>query len=260
MRPTISEFSYGFALTRELLQSPGMEVMAAPVFPTLAAEGRAGGGWDVKLDRPGVPLFLQFKLCDRMVSSHCREARDANFSVPCYRMYIRSSRVSRQHAMLLELERGGQEVYYSAPRFHQTKELNDAFAQSHVRARSVWIRPSEIGPLDDECEHHVSFGPQDGSFVVLSEPKYIEGGRSFVDVAKGLERLLRERVELRRDNLDRLVTLMEKVVVVPEDDRRAYRATGVGREDARMASALEHISYLASVFLGSQLFVVQGKS
>src|SRR6186713_1069927 len=103
MRPSISEFSYGFAITSELVRAPG-GVTAAPVFPSLVVEGRSGG-WDVRLDRPGVPLFLQFKLCDCMTRRTCREARTAGFSVPCYRMHLRSARVSRQHEMLLDLER-----------------------------------------------------------------------------------------------------------------------------------------------------------
>src|SRR5687767_9944038 len=98
MRPTISEFSYGFAITSELVHIGG-GVTAAPVFPSLIAEGQQGGGWDVRLDRPGVPLFLQFKLCDSMTRGTCREAQVAGFNVPCYRMHLRSARVSEQHAM-----------------------------------------------------------------------------------------------------------------------------------------------------------------
>ena len=57
----------------------------------------------MRLDRPGVPLFLQFKLCDQMTRRTCREARQAGFNVPCYRMCLRSARSSRQHEMLLVL-------------------------------------------------------------------------------------------------------------------------------------------------------------
>ena len=210
---------------------------------------------------PASQLFLQFKLCDRMISSHCREARDAGFSVPCYRMYLRTSRMSRQHEMLMALEHSDQEVYYCAPRFHKVEELNDAFARNDIRARSVWRRPSEIGTLDDDAEHHVSFGPQGGSLLVLSEPRYTEGGRGFGDLAKDFRRLLRERghVELKRDSLERLAAVVEKIVKAPEDGWSAYRATRDEREGVGGASALQRISYLASVFLGGQLFVVQGK-
>ena len=39
MRPSISEFSYGFAITSEFVQAP-RAVTAAPVFPSLRAEGQ----------------------------------------------------------------------------------------------------------------------------------------------------------------------------------------------------------------------------
>jgi hypothetical protein len=59
--PDISEFSYGFALTRELINIADPPLSAAPVFPSLMAEGRKGRGYDVNLKAPGFPLFIQFK-------------------------------------------------------------------------------------------------------------------------------------------------------------------------------------------------------
>jgi len=47
MTPDISEFSYGFALTHELIALAGEPLRAAPIFPSLIEEGRAGGGYDV---------------------------------------------------------------------------------------------------------------------------------------------------------------------------------------------------------------------
>jgi len=63
MDPGISEFSYGFALTRELVSRLGLAAWGAPEFPTQNEEGKSGG-YDVKL--PGlVPIFIQFKVSDR---------------------------------------------------------------------------------------------------------------------------------------------------------------------------------------------------
>jgi hypothetical protein len=44
MTPEISEFSYGFALTHELITLAGQPLRAAPIFSSLIEEGRAGGG------------------------------------------------------------------------------------------------------------------------------------------------------------------------------------------------------------------------
>jgi hypothetical protein len=255
MRANISEFSYGFAITSELVQAPE-GVTAAPVFPSLIAEGQQGGGWDVRLDRPGVPLFLQFKLCDRMTRRTCREALQAGFNVPCYRMHLRPARFSQQHEMLLDLEATGQEVYYCAPMFHQPEELNEAFMQSCVRARSIWIRPSDIGPLPDDNDHHLSFEP--GSpWTFFSEPRRLEAKRGFEDVATELTERLRKRgrIDISRQHLEGLAEAIASIA----DRRRdiSQRQRDVARKVARPAAPHQRVAYYASVFLESQLFIVQ---
>ena len=255
MRPNISEFSYGFAITSELVRSLG-SVTVAPVFPSLRAEGNRGGGWDVKLDRAGVPLFLQFKLCDQMIRRSCREARDASFNVPCYRMHLRSARLSRQHEMLLDLEGHGQEVYYSAPMFHQAEELNDAFLEGSVRKRSIWIRPSEIGQLPDDRDHHVSF--ESGSpWTLFSEPRPINVKREFEDVATRLTNRLHEQGEIDisqkrlEDLADAIAMIADKRLDISKQKRE------ISKKAARPAAPLQRVAYYASVFLEAQLFVVQ---
>ena len=255
MRPSISEFSYGFAITSELVQAPGA-VTAAPVFPSLRAEGQQGGGWDVQLDRPGVPLFLQFKLCDQMTRRTCREAQLGGFGVPCYRMHLRPARSSRQHEMLLDLEESGQEVYYSAPMFHRPEELNDAFLQGEIRARSIWIRPSDIGPLPDDRDHHVSFEPG-RPWTLFSEPRPIEAKREFEDVEEHLTDRLRERgrTALAKDRLEELADVIASIADKRHDIRQRER--DASRDAARPAAPLQRVAYYASVYLESQLFVVR---
>ena len=87
------------------------------------------------LQRPGMPLFLQFKLSHCMVRSYSKEAKDRVFDPPFYRMHVRPTRHSDQHKMLLELEDKGNEVYYSAPAFHTSVEFNDAYLTHQVRTR-----------------------------------------------------------------------------------------------------------------------------
>ena len=57
MKPNISEFSYGYALTDELIHRREININSAPIFPSLYEEGQNGGGYDLFLDRPGLPLF-----------------------------------------------------------------------------------------------------------------------------------------------------------------------------------------------------------
>lgn len=159
MIPEISEFSYGFALTNELVG--WLELFAAPIFPSLIEEGRSGGGYDVKLDRPGAPLYLQFKRAECMTRRSAREyrrilAQGGLLPVPFYRFPITVAATSDQHEMLLALDSAPNHVFYAAPRFHQLSEINDAWHANAVAGRSVFVAPSEIGSLDDD-RHTVAF-------------------------------------------------------------------------------------------------------
>ena len=65
MDSEFTEFSYGFAVTHELVLQGSGNIFAAPEFPSLIREGQVGGGYDVKLNF-GTFLFLQFKLSEFM--------------------------------------------------------------------------------------------------------------------------------------------------------------------------------------------------
>jgi len=47
----LSEFSYGYALTEQLTRSASGTLIAAPIFPSLFAEGQPDAGYDVQTAR-----------------------------------------------------------------------------------------------------------------------------------------------------------------------------------------------------------------
>lgn len=155
MRPLLSEFSFGYALTEELASGAFGPLIGAPIFPSLIQEGRPGGGYDLHLPLVGAPLFLQFKLSDCMVYRSAREWDLFNRSY--YRMHLRPGRHSDQHALLCTLETSGEEVYYVAPYFHTTEELNTHYSNQTVAENSIWFRPSTIGALPDDNDHYIAF-------------------------------------------------------------------------------------------------------
>lgn len=175
MQSRFSEFSYGFAITNELVGLSNLHV--APVFPSLIEEGKAGGGYDVKLDQPGIPMFLQFKRSERMMRKSAREKVIAlksrlPLSVPFHRFPITPSDESLQHRSLVELDDGMNAVFYVAPRFHLIEELNAAWAAKQVAARSIYVRPRDIGVFPDAERHTVAF--DEHSTLVCSEPKSVQ--------------------------------------------------------------------------------------
>jgi hypothetical protein len=183
MIPQISEFSYGFALTNEIVAWAPLKI--APIFPSLVEEGKKGGGYDVELAMPGVPLYLQFKRGFRMTRRSAKEVKQYNkrLKIPFHRFYITDSGTSDQHTMLLELDDGKNNVFYVAPRFDRIVEINDAWAAKEIAERSIFVRPQAIGELDDKL-HHVAYDAN--RTFVCSEPKEIEA----LSAAQVVERLL----------------------------------------------------------------------
>jgi hypothetical protein len=174
VRPGISEFSFGYALTERLVVAEG--VTAAPTFPSLIQEGQAGGGWDLSLPTPGMVMFLQFKLSDYMKTARASERKSGDFAAPFYRMHLRPKKISDQHDLLLELETTEPEVYYAAPLFHTTAELNQHYLQDTIVANTRFIRPTDIGALPDDDAHHVAFDGQGGPLVMSSPvPRRLRG-------------------------------------------------------------------------------------
>ncbi len=272
MKPEISEFSYGYALIDELINWHGTRLTAAPVFPSLYQEGQPGGGYDVMLQRPGIPLFLQFKLSHCMVRRTALEAIHGIFPPPFYRMHMRPKRLSNQHEMLLDLEKKGHEVYYSAPAFHTCQEFNDAYLSRQVKARSLWMKPSDIGSLLDNEDHHVAFLDWHAAFLgwsVLSRhgfgphfcstPRPLDTPGDFIEFENSVERSFRKNSEtaLAEDTLKGTANLLSKIVEehnhISHKSMRALQTQLTGRHP------LYKIAVYSHMFLDSHVFIVMNQ-
>ncbi|MBE9490893.1 MAG: hypothetical protein IMY67_11405 [Bacteroidetes bacterium] len=284
MKPNISEFSYGYALTEELAKSFGSSITASPVFPSLYEEGKKGGGWDVKLEKGGIPLFLQFKLSHYLKNANAKERISGNFLSPYYRMHIRPINHSKQHELLLELERLGNEVYYSAPGFHEPKELNDAYLTNKVKNKSIWVKPTDIGDITDTDEHYLAF-QLPTTWFFCSKPKPIERNLSFSVFQENIISALYQRKEtaLTRNSLIELANSLESIGKKRKDIHMEdeHRITGIKtlidgenikaispewppidnsaiiKETFSNRHPIELVSYYSSMYLDSQLVIVQ---
>ena len=182
MESHISEFSYGYALTSELVALYNLKAAGAPEFETQNAEGKAGGGWDVKL--PGIPIFLQYKRSSRMVKNTAGEA-GLFPGLPIFRMYLHRRNHSDQHQLLLDLESQGNVVAYAAPGFSEPAELNDAYSSDKAAERSIFVRPSAVGQLQDDDHHWIAFQANHPVAFFCSEPRRIKFERPSILFSKG---------------------------------------------------------------------------
>jgi len=119
MRPGISEFSFGYAFTEEILNTYRSSFVGAPYFPSLYKEGKPGGGFDLRLNkRIGFPIFIQFKLSHNIIrSSTLEDSKLKLIQVPFFRIHLMSLNVSKQHEMLLQLDDFNNKVFYVAHNF-----------------------------------------------------------------------------------------------------------------------------------------------
>ena len=257
MRTDFSEFSYGYALTEEFMTDPSESPVAAPVFPSLVQEGSVGGGYDVMLSSPGVPIFLQFKRPDYMVRGTAREisAYGLPITLPFYRMHIRSSYISRQHELLLELNNIHTHVYYGAPLFHDVSTLNRHYAGDVVRQHSIFIRPMSIGRLPPGT-HHMAYDTRRRAWL-CSEPREIEETTSSPGLMQTLAALLSERKEPfrergLRESLDWLKEALDTLGLRPNP-----RPQWTGEELPPEKRILSQIADLSVTYFGAQFFVVK---
>jgi hypothetical protein len=258
MEPTFSEFSYGYALTQELASGRFGSLVAAPIFPSLVREGRAGGGYDIQLPFTGVPLFLQFKLSYYLHRSNSLEWEQ--YFSPYYRMYLRPLRYSDQHDLLFELERIGSQVFYVAPKFHKVEELNDAYASENVCDRSAFFSPVDIGTLPTIDQHYLTFNSSSvDAFLWSGEPRKLKRPHS----SKDIEDILTMQIMERGSKIDNLAfeRLTERMIGIL--DNRAKKTDRLKQFQAQIESQNERIhemsslaAYLAHLFFDAELFIV----
>ncbi len=186
--PQFSEFSFGYALTDNLIHG-GLpkKLKAAPTFPSLYKEGKPGGGYDVKVPLISAPLFLQFKI--PQILTRKSNKTPPGFGMPYYRMHVRPGGQSLQHQNLLNHERRHRLVYYVTPRFH-----NKVFLRRRMIEKSAFIRPSQIGSLDDR-DHFVAYDRRHTVAWLYSEPHEVEGS---IDSETFIEEVEANIPEVRR--------------------------------------------------------------
>lgn len=256
MIPTLSEFSFGFALTNELIDIASSPLKMAPVFPTLVEEGRAGGGYDVNLDIPGFPLFIQFKRSDCMVRANTRElASGARLDIPYYRFPITARARSSQHDMLCDLDDGTNEVFYAAPRFHEVTELNDAYLTKQVADRTFYIRPREIGKFADDGAHLVAFDAT--RRYVFSEPRIVKAFNGSDFFSELSAKLGSGNGPLRSGKISKAIEVAERAI---RDRSLSAPTSDIGASTkSEEEKQLQRLADLSLRFFGAQLFIVQPK-
>lgn len=245
MRPHISEFSFGYALTSELVSRFNIRSVGAPFFPSLLEEGKLG--YDVKI--PGVPLFLQFKLADPMVRGNSREAE--LLGTPYYRMHLRGG-TSQQHELLVRLQRRGSDVYYAAPEFHESTTLDQAYVQRRVAALTAFWEPAALGSFQDNKHHYVAFARKNPIGLVCSTPTPVEKTSLGTLLHRDLRENAKRRSSMPTEKFFR--RLADELAAIWEE--AGFQRPLSRRQAAERTEPIDEAAWLAHALFGCAMFFV----
>lgn len=260
MKPDFSEFSYGYAVTEELIHKHPGSLVAAPAFPSLIEEGQSGG-YDVNIPLLGTPVFLQFKLSDYLERTSAKENRDGVLSVPYYRMHLRATRYSAQHNLLMSLEAKGEAVFYMAPQFHLPEKLNMHYLNKSVIKNSIAFSPLDIGPLPTDGPHYVVFRSDMGYGFRCSEDPI---GVREVGLRDGLLPAMKERGVASRTLgtkgfqaiAENMLNSLEEVRVRLRPHEEYLDLPGI-RRIVENRSPVEAVAYMARTMFDSELIIIK---
>lgn len=192
----LSEFSYGYGVTREVEKSLRLVgIRTVPFLPSLVHEATIG--CDVHFDRPGAALLIQFKLGHELKQFRRSDTTKPapRLNRPFWRFEVDTAAEDGQYDILLKAEHAGAEVYYAAPRFADWDRYADAFQRNEILNNSLLIAPSEIDTKLVSSEEPDGFHKivyDEDHVYVCSEAKQVKE-LSVDDIASRLEATIRER-------------------------------------------------------------------
>ena len=225
----LSEFSYGFGVTREAeLALASVGLRAVPFLPSLLHEAELG--FDVGFDRPGAPLLLQFKLGQAMKRYVPRPG--PHLARPYWRFRIDTAEPEGQYELLLKAQQDGAETYYVAPKFHDWEAYLKAFSDGLILDLSLLVTPTHIRSALDaggaaDGPHKVVY--DHAHAYVCSDPLPLTVTRS-LDFAERLRaRIEKEDVPLG-ESLRRVLTgFSERVAIRRNVGAQVPRSPDIGR-------------------------------
>ncbi|RVH60086.1 hypothetical protein CN213_06160 [Sinorhizobium meliloti] len=209
-------------------------------------------GYDVRIDFPAVPLFLQYKLPELMTRASAFEIANSlcpGLTLEFFRIALMRRDVSDQHRHLIDWEtRYPGQVFYAAPCLRDCPAFNNAYNAASVASRSVLFSPAQIGPLPDDKVHTIAYKPGLSYGYFCSEPRQIEA-ETFEGLTARLSQKFKDknvrdfRATARRR---RSVGLCSKPRLRSGDRRKMPLPEGCGRRCRRLPRMVQLCSLIAS--------------
>jgi hypothetical protein len=250
MKRKVSEFSYGFVLTHELVNAYGYLPTDSPRTSRQKKRKKTESEDEASNTPRGYPLFLQFKASEYMKRRNAGESKLVG--LPYFRFALHRKTQSNQHQLLIELEKQGSVVFYATPKIHEAVNLNSAFFDHQVVGLSLFISPGEIGELPDNQSHRIVFSNRADDVYFCSKQRRLDGvihGNAFAGaVRRGVSEL--EPQVLDDEFFHRLAGEMVSLV---SPNRRIFDELSRGMVEM---SAATFANYLAKTLFDCELLII----
>jgi hypothetical protein len=253
MRNQITEFSFGYAFTEELIRYMDNDIDFVPYIPNLTEEGEKA--YDLELSW-GIPFFIQFKLPKYIftLTDKVWEYKNNKFSTAFYRFGLRTEKEPFQHNKLVDLNNSGQVVSYVSPIFHKLTTFNSLYFNRQVIENSFIVEPKTIGKFTDEQPHRVSY-QSETDFHYFSEPHHVQGRFSFENLVGSIKDNLFQR-DKQVSTTQYFVNLEETLVTIIEENDKINRRGIIYNRNSQPA---ERVVFLAHCFFGCETVLAKLK-
>ena len=254
MEAEFSAFSYGTALSWELVRAQDLEIAAMPLLPTAPEQEQSGD--DTGFRGAGSLVLLHFKAVEYMLTPRARgwAAHEERF----FRLTVPPRSHSSLHGLLRCLSQVETEVYYAAPAFHRQREFARDFALGRIVEESVFIPLSLLPDLSDDAPHYITYrrdlpgfrwhaGPSDYFDVPVTGSDWLAHLRQLVQTPRQLG--WRSLLKLRES----LVACLEQTTTQP----RLFDELAVSLDDVTPLAVLRDLRHLLLTHFQLQTFIVR---
>jgi hypothetical protein len=245
MKRKVSEFSFGFVLTHELVNAAGYLPTDTPRAAKRKKKSDGANG-----AQRGYPLFLQFKASEYMKRRNAGESKLVG--LPYFRFALHRKTQSNQHQLLIELEKKGAAVFYATPKIHEAVNLNSAFFDRQVIAQSLFVSPGDVGELPDNESHRVVFSNRvEDVYFCPSQQRLnrVIQGEKFSEAIR--ERLSEVESQVLDDDFYHRIA--SEMVSLVSPNRRIFDELSRGKFKM---SAATFANYLAKTLFDCELLVI----
>jgi hypothetical protein len=231
MRPGVNERTFEFCYNAEFCRRHNALLATHPHIPTQNEEKDLGYDVEFQITHRNFTrsIFLQHKVAH---SCEYRAGRNARFYDAHGGPYFRFPVDNDQHNTLVNLARDKGNAYYCAPKFHTSSVLERHFRAEMIARHSVLLNPLEVGGINDQEHHNITFGFGGFPRIMHSEPRYFEeenGG------GEELPRLEEVPVD------DRYVRELSEQLVMSTRDTKLERLLPRGLERRRPVQQAQYI-------------------